>query len=237
MALTKSTIVLRHKQHKRHEMVLSVDLGKKQDHTAYIVSEAKPKVEKNLAGDDRQVMQIEVRNIVRLEIDPDSKTYYKDVAFHLYNVFHDKRLWLQKLANHASVKPEFLLDTGGPGEPVADDLERSMHIRTVRYQLVRGTARVTRHSPARWTCPRPLMFQQLDTAFGNDRIVIDPRLRWAEELVKELSNLKREVSEETGTVRVTHREGSEHDDLAICLASTVWWVNQPKGQNTLRLIR
>jgi hypothetical protein len=228
---------VRYKTHPRHEMLFSVDLGKKADHTAYIIAEARPRQETNLADQNITVMEIEVLNIVRFEIAPDSTTFYKDVARHLYTVHGDPRLWLRKIANHAPVPPEFLLDTGGPGEPVADDLERSMHIHGIRYQLVRGTSRVTRHGRRRWTVPRPWMFQQLDTAFSNNRIIVDPRLKWAEELIKELSNLKREVNEETGSVRVTHREGSEHDDLAISLAAAVWWVNQPKPVDTLRVVR
>jgi hypothetical protein len=41
--------------------------------------------------------------------------------------------------------------------------------------------------------------------------------------------LQPEANEETGYVRVVHREG-EHDDMAICLAATNWWANRPEGQ-------
>jgi len=32
-------------------------------------------------------------------------------------------------------------------------------------------------------------------------------------------------------LKVTHREG-EHDDMAICVASTNWWANLPKPRGT-----
>src|SRR5215204_3054215 len=215
-------IQLRPKIHPRHEMILSVDLGKRQDHTAYIISEATPVMEKTASGDEKPFMHIYVHNIVRLALDPNSTTFYRDLAVHLYDLYHDPRLWLMNPVNHTRFRPEFLLDVGGPGEPVGDDLERSMGMRTIRYQLVRGTSRVNRHKRLRWTVPRLMMFQMLHTAFDHGRITINQRLKHAEGLKQELQNLKREVNEETNYVRVTHREG-EHDDMSICLASTVWW--------------
>ena len=49
----------------------------------------------------------------------------------------------------------------------------------------------------------------------------------AKALIAELRNLRPEANEETGYVRVVHREG-EHDDMAICLAATNWWANRPQ---------
>jgi hypothetical protein len=48
-----------------------------------------------------------------------------------------------------------------------------------------------------------------------------PRLSLIKELIDELQNLKLEQDEETGCIKVTHREG-EHDGLAICLAAANW---------------
>jgi hypothetical protein len=48
--------------------------------------------------------------------------------------------------------------------------------------------------------------------------------------------LQVERNEETGYVRVVHRE-NEHDDLAICLAAANWWANRKqKGTRHLRVI-
>ena len=74
-----------------------------------------------------------------------------------------------------------------------------------------------------------------DPAFGDERIAIRPDLKLAGDLIAEFRDLKEDRNEETGTVRIVHREG-KHDDMAICLASTVWWTMQPKhgGVTTLR---
>jgi len=74
-----------------------------------------------------------------------------------------------------------------------------------------------------------------DSAFGDERIAVRPDLKLAKDLIEEFRTLKRETNEETGSVRVVHREGN-HDDMAICLASTVWWTMQPKhgGITTMR---
>jgi hypothetical protein len=52
-------------------------------------------------------------------------------------------------------------------------------------------------------------------------------VKLAGDLIAEFRDLKEDRNEETGTVRIVHREG-KHDDMAICLASTVWWTMQPK---------
>jgi hypothetical protein len=75
------------------------------------------------------------------------------------------------------------------------------------------------------------MFQQLYAAFTANRIKVDPRLRLAKGLIAELKGLQVERNEETGYERVTHREG-EHDDMAICVASTNWWANLPQPGRT-----
>jgi hypothetical protein len=73
------------------------------------------------------------------------------------------------------------------------------------------------------------MFEMLYAAFTEGRIRITPKLKLSAALIAELRNLQLEANEETGYVRVVHREG-EHDDMAICLAATNWWANRPKGQ-------
>ncbi len=223
---------LRYRENKRHEIILSVDLGKARDFTAFAVCEAKRKVIRNLAGRDKSAMTLEVLNIRRLPLGTD----YTLVAQAIHDLYHDKRLWMQEMRNHAVVRPELLVDAGGVGDPVCDDLEKHMGLRPIRYKLVRGTSRTIRHKAYNWTVPRSYMFSMLDGAFGSDRITIDPRLDLAKELVDELANLQLEQDQETGNVRVTHREGS-HDDLSICLAAANWWASEPRPNNTLRVIR
>lgn len=223
---------LRYQEHKRHEISLSVDLGKARDFTAFVVCEAKPKVIQSFSGGEKTVMQVEVLNIQRLPLGTD----YTEVAKEIHNLYYDKRLWLQKIPNHAEVRPELLVDAGGVGDPVCDDLEKYMGLRPIRYKLVRGTSRTIKHKPYNWTVPRSYMFSMLDGAFSSDRIIIDPRLNLAEELIDELKNLQLEQDQETGNIRVTHREG-QHDDLSICLAAANWWASEPRPNNALRLIR
>ena len=223
---------LRYREHKRHEIILSVDLGKARDFTAFAVCEAKPKKITSLGGKDREVMGLEVLNVQRLPLGTD----YTRVAKAVHDLYHDERLLLQEKHNHAVVRPELLVDAGGVGDPVCDDLEKYMGLRPIRYKLVRGTSRTTRHKAYNWTVPRSYMFSMLDGAFSSDRIIIDPRLNLSRELIDELKNLQLEQDQETGNVRVTHREG-QHDDLSICLAAANWWASEPRPNNTLRLLR
>jgi hypothetical protein len=218
---------------KDHRMILSVDLAKTIDKTAFTVTEVKPTFRESVSGQRIRLMNFHVHNIRRLEPDRDFQTY-ADIAKIIHDVYHDKRLWLVK-GSGKEVEPQLLVDAGGVGEAVCDDLEVYMHLRPVRYKLVRGTAHVRQYTLRNWTLPRPLVFQMLDAAFGDDRVAVDPRLALAKDLIDELAGLKLEMNEESGNIRVTHREG-RHDDMAISLASTVWWTMQPKhgGITTIR---
>src|SRR5215203_2627028 len=93
---------LRYRENKRHEIILSVDLGKAQDFSAFVVCEVKPVREGSLSGEERHAMQLEVLNLRRLPLG----TSYPEVAREIYNLYHDRRLWLQALHNHAEVRPE-----------------------------------------------------------------------------------------------------------------------------------
>jgi hypothetical protein len=172
------------------------------------------------------------RDLRRLPLGTD----YTEVAKAIHDLYHDERLWLQERSNRAPVRPELLVDAGGVGDPVCDDLEKYMGLRPIRYKLVRGTSHTTKHKAYNWTVPRSYMFSMLDGAFGSDRIIIDPRLDLANELTDELKNLQLEQDQETGNIRVTHREG-QHDDLSICLAAANWWASEPRPNKTLRVIR
>jgi hypothetical protein len=127
--------------------------------------------------------------------------------------------------------PTLLVDAGGVGDAVADTLSKTMGLKHIRYRLVRGTAATNKHTSRDYTVPRTVMFQQLYAAFTTNRIKVDPRLRLAQGLIAELRGLQVERNEETGYERVVHREG-EHDDMAICVASTNWWVNLPQPGRT-----
>jgi len=223
---------LRYRENSRHEIIVSCDLGKAQDFSTLVACEAKPVRIERLDGGERIAKQLEVLNIRRLPLG----TPYTSVAAAIYNLYHDKRLWLQETCNHAEVRPELVVDAGGVGDPVCDELERHMGMKLIRYKLVRGTTATTAQYKGRhWTVPRSRMFSMLDGAFSSHRIIIDPRLALAKELTEELKNLKIEQDEETGYVRVTHREGA-HDDLSIALAAANWWVNEPRPQRALRIV-
>jgi hypothetical protein len=213
----------RYRDNPHHRIILSVDLGKRQDHTAYVITEAKQEVRKNKRQGNIVVMVSTVRDIQRIPLDTD----YDIVAEHIHSTFWDERLWLRDSHSGRSIAPTLVVDAGGVGDAVCDDLAKNLGMPFIRYRLVRGTAAENRHSSRDFTVPRTIMFQQLYAAFNSDRIRISPRLRGAEVLLGELKGLQVERNEETGYERVTHREG-EHDDLAICLAAANWWASRRK---------
>jgi hypothetical protein len=215
----------RYRESKSRKIILSIDLGKQQDFTAFTISEVLPEVRTNKRNKRAEVKTINVRDIQRLPLG----TSYADIAQVIHDVVWDDRLWLIEDRSKRSVPPTLLVDAGGVGEAVCDDLARNLGVGFIRYRLVRGTAGTNRISKGNYTVPRTRMFEMLYAAFTDDRIRINPKLKLAKALIGELRNLQPEANEETGYVRVVHREG-EHDDMAICLAATNWWANRPKGQ-------
>jgi hypothetical protein len=222
----------RHRDNDRHKILLSVDLGKRQDFTAFVIAETKPQLRKNKRQGNIAAMVSTVRDIQQLPLNTD----YTDVAQRIHNVFWDDRLWLRDGKSGKSIGPTLLVDAGGVGDAVADDLAKELGVPFVRYRLVRGTAQENRHSKLDYTVPRTIMFQQLYAAFQSDRIRIPRHLKHTKTLLAELRGLQVERNEETGYIRVVHRE-NEHDDLAICLAAANWWANRrQKGTRRLRVI-
>jgi hypothetical protein len=205
-----------------HRIILSVDLGKRQDHTAFVVTETKRELRKNKRKKNIAVTTSTVRDIQRLPLDTD----YDVVAEKIHKVFWDDRLWLRHDQSGTLIAPTLLVDAGGVGDAVCDDLRKDLGMPFIRYRLVRGTAAENRHGRFDYTVPRTVMFQQLYAAFHSQRIQIDRRLENAKVLLGELKGLQVESNEETGYMKVVHREGA-HDDLAIALAAANWWANRP----------
>lgn len=212
----------KYKEPKGREIVLSIDLGKMQDYSAFLVAEILPEPRDNKQGRRITALTINVRDIQRMALG----TSYHDIADMLFEVFYDERLMLFDPATDNPVRPTMLVDSGGVGEAVCDDLAKRLGLQIVRYRLVRGTAE-TRKARRSFTIPRTVLFERLYAAFSDDRIRINPRLKLAQTLLEELRGLRPEGHEESGYIRVTHREGT-HDDLAICLAAGNWWANRQR---------
>jgi hypothetical protein len=212
-----------------HRIILSIDLGDRQDHTAFVVTETRREMRKNKRGQNISVVTSTVRDIQQLPLN----IGYDVVAERIHKVFWDERLRLRNPDTGRPIGPTMLVDAGGVGDAICDDFKKDLGVPFVRYKLVRGTATETRHGKLNYTIPRTVMFQQLYAAFHTDRIRIDRRLRGGKVLLNELKGLQVEQNEETGYVRVVHREG-EHDDVAISLAAANWWANRkiPAGMRS-----
>jgi hypothetical protein len=222
----------RYRDSQEHKIIVSVDLGKWQDFTAFTICEVLPEVRTNQRNQRREVKIVHVRDIQRLPLG----TPYTKVVEIIHEVVWDKRLWLIDSKMQNPVGPALLVDSGGVGEGVADDIQRSLGLSNgfIRYRLVRGTA-VTKKSTRNYTVPRTVMFERLYAAFADDRIRINRRLKFADVLQEELRNLRPEFHEETGYERIVHREGT-HDDLAITLAAANWYANRQEGRTRLQAV-
>src|SRR5215218_915582 len=204
----------RYKAHPLHAVIFSVDLGQRQDPTAWAMCEIEPDSRPTTRGGRIEVMSVTVRGLYRVPLN----TPYTDVQAMIHREFWNDDWWLiDEKAGHPQL-PQLLVDAGGPGIPVVDNLARNLQLGSnlISYCLTSGAAQP--HFPRKnyFTCPRSLLFQHLKAAFEDGRVGIDPRLEFGETLRHEIVNLRSEPIEETGIEKVVHRDG-EHDDLVIAV--------------------
>lgn len=223
----------KYRSDKRPRMIVSFDLGKRQDYTAYTISEVKPEMFTNLSGRRGEERFIDVLDVQRIELDTD----YDVVAQAIHDLVHDKRLWLIDDGTQRPVLPTLLIDVGGVGDSTYDFIRKLHGIRGgITYVLTGGTAEVYKKGN-RYSVPRTAMFNDLYAFVSNKRIRVNPRLKLAKALIEELRSLQPVMSEETGRVQIVHRSAeSPHDDLAICAAATAWWALRPLKQ-PLRMVQ
>src|SRR5215208_999548 len=214
--------VPKEKEHPFHEILISLDLGKKQDPTTYTVSEHRPTEELMASGKRLEVSYLSVDDIQPIPLRTDSTTLPEIIR----HVFFDQRNWLVDPTSGKKIAPTLLVDEGGVGAPMTDTIVKSIGVSVVRYSLTAGTSRIHCVSRKRrvYTVPRTHLFNTLKTAVEFGRVSVDPRLRHAKTLVDEMKKLEFKESEETGVIRVVHRSG-EHDDKSICTASSYWWAS------------
>jgi hypothetical protein len=223
----------RYKEHPRHVAILSVDLGKEQDHSCWELIEAKPQRIKTTRGKWLDVMGVWVKDIVRLPLGTD----YHTVQEAIHAAFWDERAWLVDFATEKPQPPQQLIDAGGPGNPVVDSMARNLGLRAniISYQLTRGVSDIKWVSKSRFRVPRTILFQRLYSMVANGQVHADPDLPLADVLAKELKGLRVEANQDTGEERITHRE-SEHDDLAICLAGAAFLATIPPRRARVKLM-
>jgi hypothetical protein len=114
----------RYRDDERHKIILSVDLGKQQDYTAFTISEVLPETRTNKRNKRTEVRVVNVRDIQRLELG----TSYADVAQVIHDLFWDDRLWLLDGKSKRRIAPTLLVDAGGVGDAVCDDLARNLGV-------------------------------------------------------------------------------------------------------------
>jgi hypothetical protein len=228
----------RYRDNPLHAIVFSIDLGRQEDFTAWCVAEMRPQSRRTTRGKRYLAMSVAVRDLVRLPIG----TPYDEIQQIIHDEFWSPEWWLidQKSGRH--LPPQMVIDSGGPGWPVVDNLARGLDLgrHIISYALTKGSANPRWISPQRFTVPRSTVFQQLYAAASNELVGVDPRLNHATTLIGELKNLRREPSSEEGYERIVHRSG-EHDDLAIATGTAIYLANEQlkkrqKGRGRLKIM-
>lgn len=195
-------------------IALGVDLGQQRDPSAVAVVELR--AERYLSGTP-QLPQVEVTHLERIALG----TSYVVIASRI-----------EQLARQLHfLDVTTVLDAGGPGRAVIDDLRARGLPRVVAVQATGGTAatrtKLGRNGMSDWNVAKSVLLKNLSSLVYSSRLRIAAGLSEAEQLVRELADLETRVSA-AGRETFDVASGAEHHaDLVSAVALGCWEVLRP----------
>ena len=182
---------------------MGLDLGKQQDYTALTITERKIEDEKP---------EYYVRYICRYQLGTDYT-----------RIIDDTRDTLQRPP--VLDAGELIVDAGGPGWPVIDQLRR-IGMRPITITITGGEA-VSRTSWHEWHVPKQDLCTTVRLLMERGQLHVSGALPEAPLLRRELAGFQMKRTQAANLI-FSAREG-EHDDLVLSLAIALWWGERPKG--------
>jgi hypothetical protein len=152
----------RHRDNPLHAIIFSIDLGRQEDFTAWCMAEMRPISRRTTRGKRYITMGLTVRDLVRVPIG----TPYDEIQQIIHDEFWSPEWWLIDGKSGRHLPPQMVIDSGGPGWPVVDNLARGLDLERhlISYALTKGSATPRWISPQRFTVPRSTVFQGLYAA-------------------------------------------------------------------------
>jgi hypothetical protein len=185
------------------EFFLGLDLGQKQDFSAFACVQ---KVPGPLSGYD-------LRHLERLNLNMS----YPAVARHTQDL-------VAKTRSHG--KTTLVVDATGVGVPVLD-LLRAYGVRPVAITITGGQS--ISGTDCDLHVPKRTLMRTLVALFGAGRLRIAAKLPYSIELTEELSSVQVKINRRTSHESYGARGAKRHDDLVLALALAVWYAEFRAG--------
>lgn len=202
---------------------IGCDLGKARDPSAIIVAETEPA---RTLGGAALPMIVEVSHLERLPLN----TSYVDVKARIAEIA--QRLFF--------VSPTVLVDAGGPGRPIVDDLRVSGTPRIVAVQATGGDAehcaRVFKGQQD-WTVSKGRLMRSVSSLVYGGRLRIASTLHLAPDLLRELEDLQSHTTGAGREIIDVADNADHHGDLVSALAMCTWWFQRPQTKTHVELAR
>lgn len=186
--------------------ILGLDLGMLSDHSALVVLST---------IDEQAPRQYVARYIKRWPL----MIGYETIVQNVYGL-------LMKSALSPRHDRCLVVDSGGPGRPVLESIDRkleplSMDVIGVQFT---GGFEITRPTPMDYRVPKRDLVGAIQSALGGKRLKIAKGLDHAEQLKKELNTMTIKTTQ-AGNEKFEALTEKDHDDVAMALALALWYAD------------
>ena len=221
------------------EYVVTVDVAKKQDYSAIMVTRIQTETE---AVQGKMEISRVFYDIVW--IDQFNQMSYSDLVDRIMRVVTYKDL----VYSH-----DLVVDATGVGEAVVDQLRQAganpiplvftagerataSYFQAGALFFERGQTLQPLKTLREIRVPKKDLVTAGSVLMEQGRVRVAPGLKFADTFRKELIAFAGKVNEKTRKVRFEAQSEFDHDDLVVCYLMMAWWVQQAKRQDTKVLV-
>lgn len=196
-------------------IAIGVDIGQMRDPSAIAVCEYKPAF---TLSRQKLPAVIEVVALSRLKLGTP------------YDV---QREHIQKLADTLYfLDPDLVVDAGGPGRPLIDDLRARSVAKVIAVTSTGGQSetrvKVGPNKREDWNVSKAVLLGDLSHLIYGERLKVAKSLAEAPQLHRELQDLEHRISDAGRETFVVGGDGSHHADLVSAVALAAWRLLRPQ---------
>lgn len=208
---------------------IAVDLGTQSDFTVISVWKRVQKYGKRerlpgtYEGMQERPPLINEYHLVYLER-PDLRTPYPEIADLIYRIVRQP-----KMAGNSSL----IVDATGVGLPVIQ-MMRENGLSPIPLTITGGYTVTQSEATGGYGVPKRDLVQALNAVLQTGRLKVPKRIKFADQLEKELISFKMRQKTERHTQFEADKE-STHDDFVMSFAMNAWWMERIFGSKTIEI--
>src|SRR5579883_924694 len=189
---------------KPERVILGLDLGEVQDHSALCALQA----EKRPDAKGKTVRHFACRLLCRWPLNTGYEEIIED---------------LRKICENLPSPPDLVVDGTGAGRPVLQMLVSArLAVDEIIGVIITGGTQVSHPGPE-WHVAKRELVSTVSSVLQSKRLQISTKLSEYKTLLRELQNFKVKINVNTGNESFEAWRAREHDDLVLATALALWW--------------